>query len=184
MPRAKTAPVLSSPAFPGAAFPGKRHDHGRCVKSALGEAEARCRAGGLRLTPLRKRVLELVWKSHKPAGAYDLLATLRRERPGAQPPTVYRALEFLQTAGLVHRIERLNAYVGCTCLQKDPQTHHAGQFLICRDCGVAAELTDPATMRSLGRALESGAKAAGFAIEDPLVEVEGLCPSCQKDTRP
>jgi Fur family zinc uptake transcriptional regulator len=90
------------------------HDHSHCVHSALSEADTLCAQKGLRLTALRRRVLELVWQSHKPLGAYDILAVLS-EQDGrrAAPPTVYRALDFLLENGLVHRISSLNAFVGC-----------------------------------------------------------------------
>lgn len=117
-------------------------------------------------------MLELVWQGHKPVGAYEVLAALRLVRPGAKPPTVYRALEFLLDHGLIHRIERLNAYVGCAC----PGEAHSGQFLICRECGCAAELQDP----SIIKALAQGAANAGFKLERPLVEVEGVCFACRE----
>ena len=90
------------------------HDHSRCVAEALAEAEALCAKQGTRLTTLRKRVLELVWASHKPLGAYDILGVLSEEDGRrAAPPTVYRALDFLLENGLVHRIASLNAFIGC-----------------------------------------------------------------------
>ena len=96
-----------------APFKPKNHDHEKCVAEAIAAAEARCARDGRSFTPLRRRVLELVWSSHGPVGAYELLDELRAERRGAAPPTVYRALDFLMGNGLIHRIESLNAYVGC-----------------------------------------------------------------------
>ena len=107
-----------------------RHDHRHCLKDALDRAAALCRDRGVRLTPIRRRVLELVWSGHRPLGAYDILDALQAERRGAAPPTVYRALDFLREQGLVHRIESRNSFVGCP----DPDTPHGGQFLICRTC--------------------------------------------------
>ena len=51
---------------------------------------------------------------------------------------MYRALEFLLEHGLVHRVASLNAFIGCA----HPGHSGAGQFLICTECGVAAELND------------------------------------------
>ena len=96
------------------------------------------RQKGVRFTPLRRRVLELVWSSHKPVGAYALLDQLRNEDLGSAPPTVYRALDFLIENGLIHRIERMNAFVGCS----HPGEAHRGFFLICGDCGNAEELRE------------------------------------------
>ncbi len=108
-------------------FTSADHDHGHCVATALDAAASLCQRRRARLTPLRRRVLELVWRSHEPQGAYDILDTLGERGRRAAPPTVYRALDFLLGQGLIHRIESLNAFVGC----RDPDTPHAGQFLIC-----------------------------------------------------
>jgi len=157
-------------AEPGLAPFHARHDHGACVQEALRAAERICGDAGVQLTDLRRRVLELVWSTHKPVGAYDLLDKLRRERRNAAPPTVYRALEFLLENGLIHRIQSLNAYVGCAA----PAGDHGGQFLICRDCGRAAEL-DAAP---LSRVIREKARALGFRAESQTIEVLGLCPRC------
>jgi len=135
-------------------------------------AVALCTERSARLTDLRRRVLELIWQSHQPVGAYDILDILKNERRSAQPPTVYRALDFLLELGLVHRIESLNAYVGCSA----PDTPHPPQFLICRDCGAAAEISDT----RLDKAIVGLADEAGFSIIHRTVEVEGQCPNCRQ----
>lgn len=149
------------------------HDHSHCVSHALAEAEALCARQGVRLTALRKRVLELVWQSHKPLGAYDILAVLS-EQDGrrAAPPTVYRALDFLLEHGLVHRIASLNAFVGCD----HPEHAHQGQFFICRQCRAAIELEQPAISDSI----LASAGSLGFKVEGQTVEVVGLCAGCQE----
>ncbi|TBU96569.1 zinc uptake transcriptional repressor Zur [Stutzerimonas kirkiae] len=148
------------------------HDHSHCVNDALANAETLCSRQGVRLTALRKRVLELVWDSHKPLGAYDILAVLS-EQDGrrAAPPTVYRALDFLQENGLVHRIASLNAFIGCS----HPEHPHQGQFLICRHCHTAIELEQPV----IAETIVAAAQAVGFSVEGQTVEVVGLCTSCQ-----
>ncbi len=151
-------------------FPGEGHDHRECVGQALDRAAEHCRRKSLRLTPLRRKVLELVWIGHRPMGAYEILASLRHERQGAAPPTVYRALDFLIAQGMVHRIEHLNAYVGCT----GPDHPHAGQFLICRSCGLAAEINDS----RIDDAIQDSATEAGFSVGRRTIEVEGVCPNC------
>jgi Fur family zinc uptake transcriptional regulator len=152
-------------------FPSVHHDHHQCVAHALEAAEAECRRRGARLTEVRRRVLELVWESHQPVGAYALLDILAREGRPAAPPTVYRALEFLLAHGLIHRLERLNAYMGCTQVGAP----HAGQFLVCTSCGSAAELADP----ELDRAVCESAARLGFSVTRQTVEVEGLCAGCR-----
>jgi Fur family zinc uptake transcriptional regulator len=84
---------------------------------------------------------------------------------------VYRALAFLLAQGLIHRIESLNAYVGCM----HPEGAHGGQFLICSDCGAAAEVHDPRVDAAVARR----AKELGFAVRRKTIEVEGVCPACQ-----
>ncbi len=159
------------PAAQTATFMDAGHDHVHCLEEALNRAATLCAARGVRLTALRRRVLELVWGGHKPLGAYDILDTLKAERRGAAPPTVYRALDFLMTHGLVHRIESRNSFVGCP----DPDTPHGGQFLICRSCGMAAELNDA----GVDQAIRDSAAKAGFAVGRPIIEIEGLCPQCR-----
>lgn len=134
-----------------------------------------CAGRGLRLTDLRRRVLELVWRSHEPVGAYQILSKLRRRGRSAAPPTVYRALEFLLDQGFVHRIESQSAFVGCS----HPESSHAGQFLICGSCGTAAELDD----QRIRKAVAKGAKKVGFAVERQTIEVRGLCPRCRPRRR-
>ena len=155
-----------------ALFPDQGHDHDGCVRAALLAAEEQCRLKGARLTSIRRRVLEYVWSSHAPIGAYAVLDALKAEGQNAAPPTVYRALDFLLEQGLIHRLERLNAFVGCA----HPSGPHAAQFLICQTCGAVAELDDPA----IDQAIQSSAARLGFSVTRQTVEVEGLCPDCQK----
>jgi len=153
-------------------FHADAHDHAACVGDALDRAAALCEQRGARLTELRRQVLELVWRGHAPVGAYEILGALQDGQRGAAPPTVYRALDFLMEQGLVHRIESLNAYVGCS----RPERDHVSQFLICKQCGSAAELDDASIAESVMRR----AKELGFSVERQTIEVRGLCPACQK----
>ncbi|GAB7530511.1 Fur family transcriptional regulator [Pseudomonas sp. 3A(2025)] len=142
------------------------------MHSALSEADTLCAGKGLRLTALRRRVLELVWQSHKPLGAYDILGVLSEEDGRrAAPPTVYRALDFLLEHGLVHRIASLNAFTGCN----HPAHAHQGQFLICRECHAAIELQHPA----ISDAVVNAATEVGFAVEGQTIEIVGVCAGCK-----
>lgn len=152
------------------------HDHAACRADALDRAEAGCAARRLQLTPVRRRVLELLLAAPRAQGAYDLLENLRQERLGSQPPVVYRALDFLVRNGFAHRLEKLNAYVACA--RSGPEPHDAA-FLICDECGRVAETCGEAPAR-LGQA----AHAAGFDIERVVVEALGRCPACRMADRP
>jgi Fur family transcriptional regulator, zinc uptake regulator len=148
------------------------HDHNHCIDDAVAAAEKLCAQKGLRFTPLRRRVLELVWASHKPIGAYALLDALRSEDLGSAPPTVYRALDFLIENGLIHRIERMNAFVGCS----HPGEAHRGFFLICGKCGNAEELEG----EGLAAEIAASASRHGFSARDMTLEVTGTCADCSK----
>jgi Fur family zinc uptake transcriptional regulator len=154
--------------------PAVGHDHDDCVAKAMVAAEQVCRERGLRFTSLRRRVLGLVWESHKPAGAYEILERLGKEGRSAAPPTVYRALDFLIEAGLVHRLDSLNAYIGCP----DPSDSHAGQFLICRQCRSVVELDDS----EIDELVQAKVKGLGFTPENQVLEIQGLCSACCPDS--
>lgn len=148
----------------------QKHDHENCVETALASAEAHCKEDGLRLTPVRRKVLEMLLQEHRALGAYAILDRLRDEGFGSQPPVAYRALDFLVQNGFVHKIERLNAFVACS----HPGATHSPAFMICRKCDAVAEAQSAPAKGVLGAA----ARAAGFEIERTVVEAEGLCPDC------
>ncbi len=155
------------------AFNAGPHDHQHCIDTAIDAAAHLCVEKGMRFTQMRRRVLALVWGGHQPIGAYAILEALKADYPRAAPPTVYRALEFLIGIGLIHRIESMNAFVGCT----RPNERHSGQFLICGGCGSAAELDDS----GIDDAVRRGAGALGFLAQRQMIEVTGLCPDCRRD---
>lgn len=145
------------------------HDHAACRREALAAAEAACAERGERLTPVRRRTLEILLESHKALGAYDVLARLRDEGFGNQPPVAYRALAFLVEQGLAHRIEGLQAFVACA----RPGDAHEPAFLVCRRCRRVAEAPLP---DSTG---DAEGDVEGFAVERRVVETQGLCPDCR-----
>lgn len=151
-------------------FPDRAHDHARCVTAALDRAEQLCQARGAKLTGLRRQVLALVLEVRHPVGAYDLIERMSAGQRRVAPPTVYRALDFLREQGLVHRIDSLNAFIGCA----SPGRGHEAQFLICRGCRNVAEISDP----DLAEVLERAASRAGFRLEQRTVELSGLCRAC------
>jgi len=153
-------------------FDSSAHDHGACVAQALARAEEICRQKGERLTELRSQVLSLVWSDHKPIKAYDLLTELAAMRAGVAPTTVYRALDFLQAQGLVHKIESLNAYFGCV----RPEREHDGQFLICDSCERVMEVED----KSVSNRLRRSARDVEFQVSKETVELTGTCRRCRE----
>src|SRR5215813_4133354 len=155
-----------------AVFPGPDHDHGRCSADAMAHAEKLCAARGQRLTPLRRQVLETLAASHKTLGAYEIMDRLAGSGPRPAPITVYRALDFLISSGLVHRIESRNAFLACL------HPHDAGAlvaFLICKRCGSVGE----AQAGAVADAIATSTKAAGFAPKLSVIEITGLCAHCR-----
>ena len=149
----------------------QQHDHSRCIDSALTTAQQLCAESGVRLTQLREQVLKIVWQSHQPLGAYAVMDVLSQESTRrVAPPTVYRALDFLLEQGLVHRVNLLNAYIGCS----HPDEPHQHNFLICKKCDIAVEFEAP----KMDKAICDSAREQGFEISSQSVEVLGLCSNC------
>ncbi len=132
----------------------------------LDEAEQHCARAGARLTPLRKRVLEVLVEADAPVKAYDLMARLDDSAANAKPPTVYRALDFLMQTGLVHKVEALNAFVAC------PSAGHgaAAILYVCEKCGRITEVH--------GTRPGQDKRPAGFVVKRSVVEHYGLCAGC------
>jgi Fur family zinc uptake transcriptional regulator len=145
------------------------HDDARSFVRAVEHASE---ARGLRLTPLRKEVLELVAAATKPVKAYDLLDQLRERHGNAAPPTVYRALDFLLEHGFIHKLESINAFVSC----HHPAEAHQVPFLICDVCSDAQEVCD----ERVAALIESQAQALGFKPQAQTLEVHGICRNCRR----
>lgn len=150
----------------------RRHDHAACAAAVLARAEEVLAAAGARLTPVRRRTLEILLEAHTALGAYEVLDRLAAAGFPRQPPVAYRALDFLVAQGLAHRVRRLNAF--CACMH--PGEAHQPAFLICRGCRTVGE----APVAAARAALEGAALAAGFTVERVSIEAAGLCPACRE----
>ncbi len=165
------APAATIATTPQTAIAFQAHDHSHCAHGLLAQAEALAESRGARLTPVRRRVLEILLEAHRAIGAYEVLERLVRDGFGNQPPVVYRALDFLVEQGFAHRISRLNAFSACT----HPGTSHTPAFFICATCHAVAEGPGQA-VRSI---MSDAAAAIGFAVDRVAVEAVGLCPVCK-----
>lgn len=171
-------------------FPQHDHDHSDCTANLMKYADRYCQEAGLRLTKLRRIVLEQVAASHKAIGAYQILDNLKTEGHKLAPISVYRSLDFLQEAGLIHRLESTNSYFACQrnfdeglgetetqllnrCSKVDPLV-----FLICEDCGTIGEVEE----NSLVNLINSVASANHFDVERSQLEIKGICTSCQNSS--
>ena len=142
----------------------------RVIETRLDRAAAVAARRGARLTELRRQVLGLILQADGPVTAYQLLDRLKETRKGAVPPTIYRALDFLLGERLIHKVERLNAFIACI----EGGRSHPAQFLICGACGAVTEIED----RAAARALEEAAEQQGFHARNAVVEIEGICAAC------
>lgn len=146
------------------------HDHDPCIEGGLRAAEAICARQGRKLTTDRRQVLEILLTAHSALGAYDIIEHMDWRGRKAASSVVYRSLNFLLELGLVHKMHTRNAYIACS----HPGEEHGTQFLICRRCDVIAEVANEA----VDDALIAAAGDVGFTLQNPVVELTGLCPFC------
>ncbi|GJM03290.1 MAG: transcriptional repressor [Rhodomicrobium sp.] len=159
-------------------FPPSDHDHSRCENNLMAFAEHYCEGRGLRFTRLRQDVLRAVASSHKAIGAYQILDAFAEQGKKLAPISVYRSLDFLQEAGLIHRLESTNSFFACqrnfedgkSCCSDEPLV-----FLICNECGTIGEMDG----KPVAKTIRSFAEESGFAAEQSQIEISGLCRQCQ-----
>lgn len=148
----------------------------QAIEQQLATAEKLCLERGKRLTSIRKQVLEILLRAQRSLKAYELLDMIRSALPGATPPTVYRALDFLTEEGLIHRLDAVNAWTACA----DAGGHPHDLLIVCTQCGTVAELSAPA----LSHQLADCAQGAGFAMGHHEIELRALCAPCQNLENP
>jgi len=151
-------------------FPAPHHNHAKCTAELLSRAERTCERRGSRLTGQRRDVLNCVAESHSAVGAYDIIERMAGYGPRPAPITVYRALDFLEAHGLVHRIESRNAFIACS----HPHEGKPAAMLVCEQCGLVAELDAPEVFDTL----QTSAKSQHFEVHRSVVELTGLCRTC------
>ncbi|MDD5753833.1 MAG: transcriptional repressor [Methylococcales bacterium] len=148
------------------------HNHTNCIATALNTATQLCFERGVQLTAIRQQVLELIWENHHAVKAYDLLERIKPLQSAAKPATIYRALDFLIAQGFIHRVESLNAFIGCCNLK----TAHEQLLLICKQCNDGEESPANAVMQSLAQEFEN----AGFTVHHQAIEIQGICATCSQ----
>ncbi|USD65043.1 zinc uptake transcriptional repressor Zur [Vibrio sp. SCSIO 43136] len=142
------------------------------MKQALiTQVEEICQSRGVRLTPQRKRVFELICQNKRASTAYELLDELKLTEPQAKPPTVYRALDFLLGQGFIHRVESTNSYISCCSCGGNK---HFSHLMICDNCGDVIELQDDDLVALLAKNVEK----QGFKLTHHVIETHGTCQNC------
>lgn len=152
------------------------HHCSTAIARKLQTAQVLCEQRGTRLTPLRRLVLETLLRHPGSMKAYELLDALRAAQPGAAPPTVYRALDFLTDQGLIHRLDAVSAWSACSDAGGEPHD----LLIVCTRCGNVAELSDPA----LSQRLADCVAQAGFALAGHETELRAICTQCQQTSLP
>ncbi len=151
----------------------KQHNHENCVTTALTQAAQLCTERGVQLTAIRQQVLELIWADHHAVKAYDLLERIKPLQSAAKPATIYRALDFLREQGFIHRVESLNAFIGCC----DLKTTHEQLLLICKQCENVEERHADLVMQALSQELQN----ANFLVHSKAIEIHGICGHCTQE---
>jgi Fur family transcriptional regulator, zinc uptake regulator len=153
-------------------FPEPNHNHGSCETALLDRAGRVFETKGMKLTDLRRRVLEEIAASHEALGAYDILDRLSAKGTRLAPISVYRAIEALHTAGLVHRLESRNAFFAC-------HSAHAPErdqvILACERCGRVAEIAGEQVFTALQLVVDK----AQFQPRRTVTEISGTCANCR-----
>lgn len=149
------------------------HSHPeKTVEERLQEAEQLCESRGKRLTPIRQQVLRLMLEESRSLKAYELLDAMLAIHPKSKPPTVYRALEFLEEEGLIHRLDAVNAWTAC----HDVNSHHHDLLVVCTQCGKVVEISAP----EISRQLKALIAKTGFSLSSNETELRATCAQCQK----
>ncbi len=148
----------------------KNHNHKECSKKVMKNAQELCKEGSINLTPIRKKVLEIIASNHKPARAYDILAKLKNEGFSDKPPTVYRALDFLIANKIIHKLNTINAYVACF----NNDAENISCFLICEKCHFIQEFQD----KKLIKAISDIGKNKKINIKNVNLEMMFKCDEC------
>jgi Fur family zinc uptake transcriptional regulator len=156
-------------------FPKPGHDHGPCIEEAIARARQVCDARGIKLTVLREAVLRVLTGSHKALGAYEIIDKMNQQGRRLAPISVYRIIDVLVEAGLVHRLESKNAYFACLSRHTDSASM---VILLCEGCNRVAETEAPEAWG----AIEAITHDNGFSVSATVLEIQGQCPDCRKQS--
>jgi Fur family zinc uptake transcriptional regulator len=150
-----------------------QYERDELVAHGLREAEEICAGNGVRLTKLRRAILELLLTAGSPIKAYDIIEQMRDKGERLTPATVYRTLDFLLQYELVHRVKSLNAFVPCTAGHEE----HSALMFVCSECRNAEELEDHA----LYEAMRVRLGELGMSLSNNCIEIQGICRHCMPD---
>jgi Fur family transcriptional regulator, ferric uptake regulator len=129
----------------------------------------RFRGRGMRWTPQRRTVIEVLAASSGHVTSAELIERCRARDPQTIPSTVYRTLDALEELGLVRHGHGAN---GREEFHVGPDAVHG--HLYCADCGARSEIR-----AGQADAIVTAFRAAeGFEVDLSHVTVVGRCASC------
>jgi Fur family transcriptional regulator, zinc uptake regulator len=144
----------------------------RRLAKAVERASKTFEERGMRFTKLRQMVYEEIAATYASIGAYDILARMADKGTRVAPISIYRSIDALLEAGVIHRLESKNAFFACR--RTDHSTGRRPLFLSCENCGAVGEVDGQDIFDQIGDA----ARSAKFKARVKFVEVQGLCPRC------
>lgn len=158
-------------------FGGSGQRQGRSLERAVRKAGEAFEEHNLRFTKLRQQVFGEIAATHASIGAYEILEKLAAKGTRLAPISVYRAIDALIEAGVIHRLESKNAYFACRRLDHDFEKSGRPLVLACESCGTVAEVDS----KGIFETIDSVAEEVSFKPRVRFVEVSGLCPKCAKE---
>jgi Fur family ferric uptake transcriptional regulator len=129
------------------------------------------RARGLRWTPQRRTLIEVLSRSDGHVTGSELVERCREVDPATIPSTVYRTLDVLEELGLVQHAHGPDGREEFHVLPAATHGH-----LHCNGCGRSWEI-DAAEGHEIVRSLE---RRRGFAVDLSHVTIVGRCADCSR----
>jgi Fur family transcriptional regulator, zinc uptake regulator len=148
------------------------HAHSHTPTDQAEAAQAVFEAAGEQWTEIRAAVYDTIVAAEAPLSAYDIADRMStRLSRRIAPNTVYRILDLFLAHNIISRIESKNAYVACA----HPDAKEDCIFLVCERCGTTTHSDDI----EIGAKVRDVALLSGFSPRRPVIEVHGVCASCQ-----
>lgn len=130
------------------------------------------RERGLRLTPQRRVIAEVLEQAGEHLDAPEVLRRAQQQMPGLHLATVYRALESLKKLGIIDELDLM--HVNGSGHYYEARTRKDHMHFTCQQCGGVLEIQSPLFER-----LKSQIEGRhGLAIRVARLELGGLCGNC------
>jgi len=146
------------------------------VGGSLARVVADLRRNGLRMTPQRLMILEVLEESTGHIAPEDVYRRVHARYPMINRSTVYRTLDVLEELGMIRHGHVAD---GAARYHLARDVHHL--HLVCHRCGGAIEVDDLSVGTSFSRTLE---EQFGFRADLTHFPISGLCRECAEASMP